>query len=111
MDFFSPAQHDSHRRGIILMRIGFSLFLPSSSDKMFHGAGRDSNQQDEGIAFVPLAMPLMFGPGVLATILGMSSLVRHPISNFVSLISVENSWLTFPHLIWFSTADQRLVIS
>jgi multiple antibiotic resistance protein len=75
--------------GIILMRIGFSLFLPSSSDKMFRGAGQDSNQQDQGIAFVPLAMPLMFGPGVLATVLGMSSLVRHPIHNFVSLISIS----------------------
>ncbi len=74
--------------GIILMRIGFSLFLPSPSDKLFRGAG-DSKQPDGGIAFVPLAMPLMFGPGVLATVLGMSSMVRHPISNFVSLISIS----------------------
>jgi multiple antibiotic resistance protein len=75
--------------GIILMRIGFSLFLPASSDKMFRGPGRDANQPDGGIAFVPLAMPLMFGPGVLATVLGMSSMVRHPISNVVSLISIS----------------------
>jgi multiple antibiotic resistance protein len=69
--------------GIILMRIGFSLFLPSPAA----GPSLEANQGGN-IAFVPLAMPLMFGPGVLATILGWSSLVRHPISQFVSLISI-----------------------
>jgi multiple antibiotic resistance protein len=69
--------------GIILMRIGFSLFLPSPS------AGIDlESPQGGNIAFVPLAMPLMFGPGVLATILGWSSMVRHPISHFTSLASI-----------------------
>jgi MarC family integral membrane protein len=45
--------------GIILMRIGFSLFMPSataSPTTITDGADGD-------IAFVPLAMPLMFGPG------------------------------------------------
>ncbi|MEW6386627.1 MAG: MarC family protein [Thermodesulfobacteriota bacterium] len=70
--------------GIILVRIGFSLFLPSPA------AGVDlTSQPGDNIAFVPLAMPLMFGPGVLATILGWSSLVQHPISGFVSLISLS----------------------
>jgi multiple antibiotic resistance protein len=69
--------------GIILMRIGFSLFLPSAS------AGTNlESPQDGNIAFVPLAMPLMFGPGVLATILGWSSLVYHPITDFFSLASI-----------------------
>jgi multiple antibiotic resistance protein len=70
--------------GIILMRIGFSLFLPSPAA----GVNLES-PQGGNIAFVPLAMPLMFGPGVLATILGWSSMVRHPISNFVYLISIS----------------------
>ena len=66
--------------GIILMRIGFSLFLPSPAGGVLHAGGSGSAGQDLDIAFVPLAMPLMFGPGVLATVLGMCSLVRHPIS-------------------------------
>ncbi|HEY9073970.1 MAG TPA: MarC family protein, partial [Desulfobaccales bacterium] len=71
---------------IILMRIGFSLFLPSP------GAGPESalsTTPGGDIAFVPLAMPLMFGPGVMATILGMSSLVKHPIANFFHLIAIS----------------------
>jgi multiple antibiotic resistance protein len=70
--------------GIILMRIGFSLFLPSASV----GTGLQS-AQGGNIAFVPLAMPLMFGPGVLATILGWSSMVYHPISHFGPLLSIS----------------------
>ncbi len=73
--------------GIILMRIGFSLFLPSPSEGVIHGGG-GSGQPAGNIAFVPLAMPLMFGPGVLATIMGMSSLVKHPISDFVDLLGI-----------------------
>jgi len=70
--------------GIILVRIGFSLFLPSASSGL-----NLQSPQGGNVAFVPLAMPLMFGPGVLATILGWSSLVRHPISDFVSLATIS----------------------
>ena len=70
--------------GIILVRIGFSLFLPSPA------SGIDLTAKEGGnIAFVPLAMPLMFGPGVLATILGWSSMVRHPITDFAALASIS----------------------
>ena len=72
--------------GIILMRIGFALFLPSSDTasiipKAPTGAG-------DTVAFVPLAMPLMFGPGAIATVLGMTSLVRHPFTEFPSLAAI-----------------------
>ena len=72
--------------GIILMRIGFSLFMPSSATTSIvpnapAGAG-------ENVAFVPLAMPLMFGPGAIATVLGMASLVRHPLTEFLSLAAI-----------------------
>jgi multiple antibiotic resistance protein len=67
--------------GIILMRIGFSLFMPSdATTSVAAPAGAD-----EDVAFVPLAMPLMFGPGAIATVLGMASLVRHPLAEFLSL--------------------------
>jgi multiple antibiotic resistance protein len=59
--------------GIILVRIGFSLFQPSEEGSFGGGSspGKKSN-----IAFVPLAMPLMFGPGALATVIGLSSTVK-----------------------------------
>src|SRR5205814_9617302 len=43
---------------------------------------------DDTVAFVPLAMPLMFGPGAIATVLGMTSFVRHPFAEFPSLAAI-----------------------
>jgi multiple antibiotic resistance protein len=57
--------------GIILMKIGFELFSSSpSGGSMIPAIG---TEEDANIAFVPLAMPLMCGPGAIATILGMTS--------------------------------------
>ena len=70
--------------GIILMRIGFSLFMPSAAASSAITADR----ADGDIAFVPLAMPLMFGPGAIATVLGMASLLHHPFAEVASLIAI-----------------------
>lgn len=60
--------------GLVLIRIGFSLFMPSPGNDLVGSAGAGSADGD--FAFVPLAMPLMFGPGAIATIIGMSALVK-----------------------------------
>jgi MarC family membrane protein len=72
--------------GIILMRIGFALFLPSRDTASI--IPNAAAGQDDSVAFVPLAMPLMFGPGAIATVLGMTSLVRHPFAEFPSLAAI-----------------------
>ena len=59
--------------GIILMKIGFELFSPPPQTTKATAAGADP---DANIAFVPLAMPLMFGPGAIATVLGFTSSIR-----------------------------------
>jgi multiple antibiotic resistance protein len=58
--------------GIVLMRLGFELFAPSQAGSLIPKG--ESSQDD--VAFIPLAMPIMVGPGVIATILGMASLVK-----------------------------------
>jgi multiple antibiotic resistance protein len=55
--------------GIILTRIGFQLFAPTSSSLVSPGGDGSS----ESIAFVPMAMPIMFGPGGIATLIGMAA--------------------------------------
>jgi multiple antibiotic resistance protein len=58
--------------GLILMRIGFGLFMPSKPEGDFDSSANAA----ANIAFVPLAMPLMFGPGAIATIIGISSTIK-----------------------------------
>jgi multiple antibiotic resistance protein len=73
--------------GIILVRIGFEMFLPSSAEGMFSSSGTTSSQKGDS-AFVPLAIPIMFGPGALATVLGMSSMVKNPIANLGHMTAI-----------------------
>jgi multiple antibiotic resistance protein len=71
--------------GIILLRIGFQLFS-GSTDGSSLAAGGQGHKGD--IAFVPLAMPLMFGPGAIATILGMTSLIKKSEFEAASLLAI-----------------------
>jgi multiple antibiotic resistance protein len=58
--------------GIVLTRIGFELFSPAGNGQgSFLNPGPADN-----IAFMPLAMPLMVGPGVIATVLGMMATIE-----------------------------------
>jgi len=75
--------------GIILMRIGFNLFLPSPSGGMIPSADSGAARQGDDIAFVPLAMPIMFGPGALATVLGMSSTMKQSEAIIASLVAIS----------------------
>lgn len=73
--------------GLVLIRIGFSLFMPSPGTDLVGGASAGPGKGD--VAFVPLAMPLMFGPGAIATIIGMSALVKESRSvlSFLAIVA------------------------
>jgi multiple antibiotic resistance protein len=73
--------------GIILMKIGFELFSPSASKGSLVPAG--GAPDDSNIAFVPLALPLMCGPGAIATILGMTATVKDSQAEIRSYIAVS----------------------
>jgi len=58
--------------GIIVTKVGLSMLSLSNyeknPDKFF-----DFKKEDENIAFIPLAMPLLSGPGSIAAIIGLTS--------------------------------------
>jgi multiple antibiotic resistance protein len=70
--------------GIVLMRIGFALFMPSATGGVLPSGGTQSGTD---VAFVPLAMPIMFGPGAIATVIGMSALVKQT-ESVVALLAI-----------------------
>jgi multiple antibiotic resistance protein len=97
--------------GIVLMRIGFDLFSPPPAGQRAGAA--DNAEEDSNIAFMPLAMPLMFGPGAIATILGMAASVRHSsneISSFLAIILAifTTMTVTFLCLVFAGSLARRL---
>jgi len=96
--------------GIILMKIGFELFSssPSGKSSMLGGGAASGN-----IAFVPLAMPLMFGPGAIATILGMTSKTRQSSTEFSSFVAIAAAiiatmFVTFLCLVYANKLTKKL---
>ena len=75
--------------GIILMRIGFDLFSPSSARAGTTAAAAGSSPKGEDVAFIPLAMPIMFGPGAIATVIGMTSMIKESEFEFISFVAIS----------------------
>jgi multiple antibiotic resistance protein len=77
--------------GIILTRLGFSLFSSQPVAPAHENATEDRSAPDDDVAFVPLAMPIMVGPGAIATILGMTSLVKNATSEIETFIEISTA--------------------
>src|SRR5262245_52688548 len=71
--------------GIILMKIGFELFSSSPSGK---NSMLTADPGSGNVAFVPLAMPFMFGPGAIAAVMGMTSKIRQSSTEMGSFVAI-----------------------
>jgi len=76
--------------GLILIQIGFSLFSGPASGL---AGPKGASDEPQDIAFVPFAMPIMFGPGGIATIIGMTSLVKHAKAEVPSFFAIASAIL------------------
>lgn len=97
--------------GIILMRLGFELFAPSPSGGMIPGPSSESKDKPVDVAFVPMAIPIMIGPGAIATVLGMSSLIEHPghaIIASIVLAIIATMFLTYLSLVYARKIQDRI---
>jgi multiple antibiotic resistance protein len=89
--------------GIVLMKIGFELFMPKKA-----GGDLDLSSANAGgvnIAFVPLAMPLMFGPGAIATIIGMTATIKDSSSEIGSLVAISAAIVATMGVTYFCLAS------
>jgi multiple antibiotic resistance protein len=89
--------------GIILMRLGFELFAPSPASSIIPHNKGEADQGD--VAFIPLAMPIMVGPGVIATILGMASTVKQ--SEYLPLSGIPLAIVVTMLITYLSLARAR----
>lgn len=84
--------------GVILTRIGFELFAPSANNNLIP-------QGDIGIrnvAFTPMAMPIMFGPGTIATVIGLTSTIKDADQALLSGVAVVLAMLATMFTVYLS---------
>ena len=62
--------------GLVIAFLGFRLLFPDPAPVMSPEAVREA-QSKADISFSPLAMPSLSGPGSIATVISMSSTIRH----------------------------------
>jgi len=91
--------------GMILTRIGFQMFNPPPHDK----AG--SNATDADVSFIPMAMPIMFGPGAIATIIGMVSTVKDSSEQFASFLAISLGIIATMSVTCLSLVYSRVILN
>jgi len=97
--------------GIILTRLGFTLFSARATGAAKDDAANGQPATDEDVAFVPLAMPIMVGPGAIATILGMTSLAKHAASEVVAFIAISAAILATMLVTYLVLRAARVVLT
>ena len=64
--------------GLLIARVGFSMVNPESQP-LVSEEGQNEALHKEDIAFTPIAMPLLSGPGSMAATLSMASVAEAPL--------------------------------
>jgi multiple antibiotic resistance protein len=96
--------------GIILTRIGFQMFNPSPQGKLASGSGSGPGAGEEDVAFIPLAMPIMFGPGAIATIIGMVSTVKQSSAEVESFVAICLAIVATMTVIYLSLVYSKVIL-
>src|SRR3982750_2822707 len=99
--------------GIVLVRIGFELFAPSPAGGIIPSKG---SEQADGmdVAFTPLAMPIMFGPGGIATLVSMAATVHASMSwtaeGFETLAATSLAIIATMIVVYFSLIYSKPIL-
>ena len=74
--------------GIMLIQAAFSMLNPVTKGKKLSDEDVEELMEKPEIAFSPLAMPLLSGPGSIAVVLGLSSSAKNLIDYPLILLSI-----------------------
>ena len=93
--------------GVILMRIGFELFAPSANNNLIPS----SSAAGQDISFIPMAMPIMFGPGAIATVIGLTSTIEDSDHVLLSFVSVSLAIISTMLVIYLSLVYAQNILN
>lgn len=92
--------------GVILMRIGFELFSPSANEGMIPKGSKDG----QDVSFIPMAMPIMFGPGAIATVMGLTSTIKDSERMLMSFAVVSLALVSTMLVIYLSLIYSKAIL-
>jgi multiple antibiotic resistance protein len=75
--------------GIILMLIAINMVHGETSKTKHTQEEQDEAEEKDDIAIIPLAIPILFGPGTIATIIVLNSNHTHLYSSTISYVLVS----------------------
>lgn len=73
--------------GIIIMRVGFNMLNPNDSDAITEEAEQECKRKGD-IAFTPLAMPSLSGPGSISVVISMAAASNGVLDYFAVSIGI-----------------------
>ena len=102
--------------GIILLLIAINMAYGQISKSRHTPEEKDEAVEKEDISVVPLGIPILFGPGVIATIIVLNSNISHQLSpimsySIVSISILLSSIVVFFTLLYASTINKLLGIT
>ena len=62
--------------GLIILSVGFGMLFPSPAPPTAQSVADQSQQQELDVAFTPLAMPSLAGPGSISVVLSAAAQIR-----------------------------------
>jgi multiple antibiotic resistance protein len=95
--------------GIILLKIGFEMFAPAPSGGLLPPNGSGDGKPAD-VTFVPLAMPIMVGPGVIATVLGMASTVKESQVEILSVTAFLSAIVAAVLVTYLALANAEILL-
>ncbi len=101
--------------GLVVTFIGFRMLFPedhSGKEEPEIKAEKRSSGTVTNIAFVPLAMPAVAGPGAIAMIISVAATLPSPdlIPSWITLTAPLFSFLFMALLLWFSLRSATYII-
>ena len=90
--------------GIIIMRVGFNMLNPKDADDITEEAKQESKSKRD-IAFTPLAMPSLSGPGSISVVISMAA----SSNNILGYLAVSIGILVVVFVAWLTMRSAPLI--
>ena len=88
--------------GVILMLIAINMSYGQGSKSRHTPEEKNEAEEKEDISVVPLGIPILFGPGVIATIIVLNSNISHQFTSLISYTIVSLSILFASVIVFFT---------